>query len=195
MKKLPLFVIALFCCLQANYAQTIDLKTARYWADAGIGTYSSSSSAGFSLNLGLNFGFKNNVFRARFLTMEELNILGPSPTERFTSAGLLVGKTFSRKFFQAQVSGGLGVSTGIMRGRLISDPQTTSGGMGWPSMSLSDGRVFETKSFLALSIPVEVEMLLKPIKYAGLGMSLFGDLNLKRPLIGMSFKLALGKLR
>jgi len=34
-----------------------------------------------------------------------------------------------------------------------------------------------------------------PIKYLGVGVSLFGDLNLKRPMYGFVFKFGLGKLR
>jgi hypothetical protein len=86
-------------------------------------------------------------------------------------------------------SGGLGITGGIKRGDLLyTEPST-----GW--FNIADGRRFEKDQFISPSIPLEIDLLFKPIKFLGVGFSLFGDLNFNRPMYGVALKLGIGQLR
>jgi hypothetical protein len=101
-----------------------------------------------------------------------------------------LGKGYSRKYLQVQFSGGLGITGGIKRGDFLNKDELWLYGV-----LLFSRDICERDKFFTPSIPLQVDLLLKPIKYAGIGVTLFGDLNLVRPYCGFSIKLSLGKLR
>ncbi len=185
MKNLILFIYSI---LQAYsiYSQQPSDKTNKYWIDAGIGNYSNfHNSGGLNWNTSINFMQNRISLKIRYLNHEELNILGPSPAERFNSVGFLIGKSILAKYGHCSFVGGIGIVSGTKRGNLLYTNSTLIG----------DGRHYERNSFTSISIPLEVDLQYSPFKYVGIGTSLYCDLNLKNPMWGFLFKIALGKLR
>jgi len=190
MKRIGILIIGFICLFQVGYTQVIDLEKDKYWIDAGFGSYySTEHTDGFTWNFGVNLIFDSTLYKLRFLNQQEFDLFGPDPLEEFYSVGMMIGKGFAGKFVQIQFSGGLGITGGIKRGELL----YTEPSSGW--FDIGDPRHFERDRFISPSIPLEIDILIMPIKYLGVGVSLFGDLNLKRPMYGFVFKFGLGKLR
>lgn len=109
---------------------------------------------------------------------QEFELFGPDPMEESYSVGMMIGKGFRRKHIQIQFSGGLEIIGGIKRGKSLSENPSS----GW--FSLDDPRHYEREKFISPSIPLEINLMIIPTKYFGPGISIFGDLNLKRPMYG-----------
>jgi hypothetical protein len=190
MKQSIIFLAGLIFYTLSGYSQIIDFKNDKYWIDAGVGGYYSTDlTDGLAWNLSVNMINDSTLYKVRFLNLQEFQLFGPDPLEEFYSVGMMVGKGFSGKYIQVFFSGGLGVTGGIKRGKLI----YTEPGQGW--FDLSGPGHYEKERFILPSIPLEIDMLIKPIKNLGAGITLFGDLNWARPMYGFIFKFAIGKLR
>jgi len=188
MKKICI-VIGLAICSLNCFSQIIDLKNDKLWIDLGIGSYYAfEESDGFSDYISVNLYKDSVLYKIRFLNYDEFNLFGPSPSEEFYDIGMMIGKGFSGKYAQILFSGGLGVTGGIKRGKLL---YTEPSG----DFSIDDPRHFDSDRFITPSIPLEIDVLFKPIKYLGAGVSLFGNLNLKQPMYGFAIKFSIGKMR
>ena len=186
MKKIFIF---LYIIIQSYimYGQQPDDKNIKYWFDAGIGNYICKSSGGVNWNTSINLINKESLFfKARYLNLQEFSLEGPNPSEYFSSGGIMIGKVFLKKYGHCAFLCGIGETGGMKRGKFFYEI---------PNTIIGDGRLYEKVYFNAISIPLEIELQYKPIKYLGIGISFFGDLNLKRPMCGFLFKIGLGKLR
>jgi hypothetical protein len=186
MKKLIILVLILIQ-VHIIVGQQPHVENSKCWIDAGIGNYSNfHNSGGLNWNTSLNFMQNKISYKIRYLNNEEFNIYGPSPTEKFKSGGFLIGKSILANYGHCSFLCGIGIVSGVKRGKLLNrDPNTIIG----------DGRQYERTSFTNVSIPLEVDLQYSPFKYFGIGTSLYCDLNLKSPMCGFLFKIALGKLR
>ena len=194
MKKLFIF---LYIIIQSYimYGQQPDDKTMKYWFDAGVGSYICKSSGGVNWNTSINFINKKSLFfKARYLNLQEFSLEGPNPSEYFSSGGIMIGKVFLKKYGHCAFLCGIGETGGMKRGKFFYESSDTTNNI---IDIMGDLRVrhYEKNYFNSISIPLEVELQFKPIKYVGIGISFFGDLNLKRPMCGFLFKIGLGKLR
>jgi hypothetical protein len=186
MKKLIILVLILIQ-VQIMYGQQPLAETSKYWIDAGIGNYTNFHNfGGLNWNMSINYMQNKISYKIRYLNNEEFNIYGPSPIERFKSGGILIGKSILANYGHCSFLGGIGIVNGVKRGKLLNtDPNTIIG----------DGRQYERFGFTAISIPLEIDLQYSPFKYVGIGTSFYCDLNLKSPMCGFLFKIALGKLK
>ena len=192
MKRLYLVILGLLILSMSGYSQLIDFKNDNYWINAGTGNYySTENTFGFTNYLGVNLFVDSTFYKVRLMHYQEFNLLGAYPSEEFNSVGVLIGKGLSSKYIQVQFSIGLGIIGGVKRGDFLYNKSSSN--QGW--ISLMSQSYYSKDGFLTPSIPVEIDLLLKPIKYTGFGLSLFGNLNLIRPMYGLVFKVGLGKLR
>ena len=184
MKNKALFII-LFISI-TTCGQVIDFKNDKYWIESGIGiaqTTSSSKDADIAAEFAFNLIKGKSILKTRILAVSEFNILAGG-NESSINIGALIGKHHSTKFFKASYLAGLGITTGQERGKKIG----TTGG--WLSFNR-----YEMNNFTSISIPIEVNLVLKPMKFIGIGLTLFGDINAKRSSYGLLLKLEVGKLR
>jgi len=191
MKQLSI-LIGLFTFYLTGFSQIIDFKNDKYWVDAGFGSFITVNNISglpifpiFPPYLSVNLFNDKTFYKISFIRNEEWALLGDMPYEKYYSVGILLGKGFSRKYYQFQFSGGLGITGGIKRGDFLYNDGD------WPFST----DYYERDKFITPSIPVEIDLLLKPIKYAGIGVTLFGNLNFVRPYCGFALKLSMGKLR
>lgn len=188
MRNIVVCILVFFFSIYIGHCQVAVVKESKFWIDAGPGAYNSGHTSGFTLYLGANLVFDSTQYKLRTLLHDEFLLFGPSPSEKYYSVGALIGKGIYTRFIQIQVSAGLGVTGGITRGDLL---YTEPIGGGW--FDFSDRRRFEEKRFFTPSIPIEIDLLITPFKFVGVGFSLFGELNPKRPLYGAALKLGIGK--
>lgn len=188
MKIRFLIISGLFILFTSLNGQKTDFSNAKYWLDIGAGTFSSAEdNSGVSLNLGASFVPAKTLYKIRYLHNFEFKFGGDVPNEHYTNFGLLGGRGFSGKFTQVYFSGGMGITYGLIRGRfLYRDP---------PDSWLWKSDHFEEVRFTTFSIPLEIHFVFKPIKYAGIGTTLFADINTKRANVGIILIIGLGKLR
>ena len=189
MKRLNILIIGLFIFSINCFCQIIDIKRDKYWIDGGFGNYySTGKTDGFTRNLCVNMIIDSTIYKIRLNNYQEFQLWGIDPVEQFNSLGILIGKGYSSKYIQLYFSAGFGIIDGVKRGKLL----YTDIGQSWFSFNADH---YEKDRFSTLSIPIEVDLLLKPIKYVGVGVSFYCDLNYKRPMYGIIFKFAIGKLR
>lgn len=188
-KYFSLFLL-LFIAPLGLIAQIPDKSNKRYWIDLGVGGYvSNESTEGFSLNMGCSFYHDSSLYKIRVLLSEEFKLFGPHPNESSYELGLMKSITFGNKYLQVVFSGGLGLFGGVKRGDLL----YTEPSQGW--FTIGDRRHFEADNFIVPSIPIEADFTLKASNNIGVGLTLFGDINYKRPQIGGSVKFSFGRFR
>ena len=190
MRRLSILFV-LFTFYLTGFSQIIDFKNDKYWVDAGFGSFITVKNISgmpsfpvFPPYLSVNLFNDHTFYKISFIRNKEWALLGDKPYEVYNSVSILLGKGFSRKYYQFQFSGGLGITGGIKRGDFLYNAG------GW-----FDPDYYESDKFITPSIPLEIDLLLKPIKYAGIGVTLFGNLNFVRPYCGFAIKLSMGKLR
>ena len=191
MKKLFIITGLLIYSL-TSFSQIIDLKNDLYWLNAGAGCFGSLDEiSGVTRHLSVNLLNDSTIFKIKFSGNVEwewgLYFSGPVPEEVYYSVDFMVGRGFSIEYFHLQYSFGLGVTWGVKRGKFIRRTQQF--------LFFGPYDVYEEDKFISPSIPLEMDLLLKPIKYAGLGVSIFGNLNFFRPYYGIALNLSIGKLK
>lgn len=185
MKTKLLFVLLIILPFSNLYSQDSIPEVKKYWIDSGIGITSKIDDQSYiAMSLSLNYLQNKSLYKLRLLGITEFNIFGQS--EGAVTIGVLLGKHYSSKFVQISFLGGLGIA--------FNQELTTNvigrTGSGWFSSSL-----YETKKSTSLSIPLEIEFFFKPIKFYGIGISLFADINSRKPSFGILLKSGLGKFR
>jgi hypothetical protein len=85
----------------------------------------------------------------------------------------MTGRGFTNQYVQIYFSGGLGITQGNNR---------------FPDR-------YDKDFFIAASIPLEIDLMVIPINNLGAGVTLWGDLNVKRPMTGFIVKIGIGKFR
>tara|TARA_R110002111_G_scaffold174271_1_gene239801 strand:- start:596 stop:1150 length:555 start_codon:yes stop_codon:yes gene_type:complete len=183
--KTKLLVLLIICSFSNLYSQDSIPKIKKYWIDSGIGITTKIDDQNYlAFNMSLNYVQNKAMYKLRFLGVTEFNLFGQS--ESVVTIGALIGKHYSNKFLQISFLGGLGIA--------VNEELTTniigSTGSGWFSSSL-----YETKKSTSLSIPLEIEFFFKPIKFYGIGISLFADINSSKPSFGILLKSGFGKFR
>ena len=188
MKKLNLFIV--FAIFSFNsFSQIIDYKNDKLWIDVGLGRYYSNSDfEGFTSNISINLMKENLLYKIRNLNYTEFNVFWPTPDEKFNEVGLMIGKGFSGKFTHVLLSGGLGITEGTKRRKyLYTEPNG--------DFNIHDSRHYESDHFITPSLPIEIEVMFKPVSFIGAGVSLFGNLNFETPVYGFMCKFSIGKMR
>lgn len=160
------------------------------WFEAGSGGYvSTHESEGFCWSLSASLVREGNLYKARFIHLQELSFFGPTPFEQFISFGMMAGKGVTGDIAHLYLSGGVGIAGGSIRGDMLGISSSSRS-----FFDIWDPRQFEEEHFITPSIPVEVDFLLKFGKHFGPGITLFGDLNVKRPFCGATVNVKLGKV-
>ena len=156
------------------------------WINAGIG----AGSAG--LSSGANFSHQSGkkLISARVTYNEELNIFGPSPSERAWDFGVMYGGIAKSKYGFASISAGLGLVGGVRRGRYLDENRDDN--YGWFFIKIDQ---YEKIDFLTLGIPAEIQAFWTPFSKVGIGITLHGNLNPEKSFAGILISLQFGDLR
>jgi len=193
--KLICFVVILYAFITDVSAQDSIVNNRRYNVDIGVGTHDlvdNKYSGGITFLFGADI-FKNDIFlRLGAKINEEITLFGPNPAENYNSFDIQVGKEwllgtrdeFGINDFGFKVSSGMGITTGQIRGVFL----YSSGGFFGSS-------TYSSRSFVVPSIPINIELIFKPSKVAGIGIMFFADLNNIRPYYGFAGKLSMGRLK
>lgn len=186
--------LIIFLCLLFFHttitSQSIDRMDDRFWGEVGIGTYNSENGYDkYASEFCVKLLKGNTLYTFRAMGVWEPTLFGPNVTENFSGLGLLIGTVISDKYFHVGISGGLGYISGVMRGKLLYTEPSTG------FFDFRDLRHFEKVDFFSPSIPLQIDLLLKPLNHFGLGVTLFADINFKRTVKGITFKIGLGEFR
>jgi hypothetical protein len=177
MKKL--MMIILLVNTPVAFPQGCKNVPSLYWMDAGVG----ADNNGLSGQISANYINKNNIFKLRYIGSREF-ILFTSPSETVNDIGILFGKALIKKYVQFTASGGIGIVTGLRRGKV----SYMEGG-------LLGTTYYEKERITGVGVPIELECLFRPLKFVGFGLGAYANLNRDRTLYGLLFKIQIGKLR
>ncbi len=167
MKLITISILVLYCSLLNS--QTIEKPEKNYWLNSGIGIYCAPRSAGFTWNvMSLQQIHKTSSWKIKLMYSEELNILGPSPSEHFYEADFLLGKLTGGNSFHFSVHGGLGFIGGVTRGEPV------NGG--------DDGFFrtthYEKENIGTFCVPVEASLNTTGTENRiGMGVTVYGNIN------------------
>jgi hypothetical protein len=148
-----------------------------FWIELGFG----ADNNGISGQLSSNWSIKSRLIRFRYIGSTEIFILGSkSPRNTMNDIGILYGKSFIRKCVSYVVSGGVGIIAGKRRSNFLGS-----------NGQLFGTEYYEKKRILNIGIPIEIECKLRPSKNAGIGIGVYGNINLDRPICGLQAKIYL----
>ena len=181
--KVVLFILFLIYA-QSLYSQKSNDSTKLIFGTIGAGAFDAENSTGIAGQISLDFQKKHNQWKIRYIGGSEFNLFGPSPPESFNDIGVLYGRVANYKNIQFSISGGLGIVTGIMRGAYITTPP------GWFSSP-----EYEKRSYFTYGIPLEAEFSYNPLKFLGLGVAVFANINPESSLWGINIMWKVGKVR
>ncbi|HBS87790.1 MAG: hypothetical protein A2W91_11255 [Bacteroidetes bacterium GWF2_38_335] len=187
MKNILPFFLFLVLFQTTCLSQKFDFKKDKYWLNFGAGNYCSVySTGGIEWNADVNIVLDSTLYKIKYFQTLKFDLFGPLPHERTYNVEFMAGKGFSGKFAQVYFCAGLGIVYGIIRGKLLYvDP--------FPGF-FEDPKHYERKTFVSPSIPVEIDITLKPVMVLGITGTLYGNLNFKRPMCGVGLKIGIGNL-
>jgi hypothetical protein len=190
MKRTLLIFICLLFYHSAITSQLLEKEDDKFWGEVGVGMYNTDGGYDkYASDFCVKLLKKNTLYTFRVNGIWEPTLFNSNVTDNFSGMGLLIGTVMSDDYVQVAISGGLGYISGVMRGKLLyTDPPNGF-------FDITDGRHFEKVEFFAPSIPLQIDFLLKPSSHFGFGVSLFADLNFKRTIKGITFKIGLGEFR
>lgn len=162
-----------------------------YWVAYGFSTYVSREGAfGFGQSADIGYLRGSFAYKIHYHSNDETDLFAPLLSEKFNHLSLMFGTASYLEDAYAGVLVGVGITGGIKRGRVL----YTFIPAGWFS-SGEPVEVFEKKTFLNLSIPVEFYILAEPdrIDYVGGSISILIDINATAPTLNFTVKFSLGK--
>lgn len=177
MKTIATLVFIAFSSLNLFAQPELPEPVQKYsWLNLSIGggTNGLAAEGSFAAQAG------NGLFKTRFLYTEEFNIL--SFSKKVWDVGVMYG--FVSKPNKLVIAGtvGLGLTGGIDKGEQIP---------GQPGDWF--GPYYEKDPFLTIGIPAEVGAYLRITRGFGVGLNLYGNLNPKIPVAGISLGLQIGR--
>jgi len=160
------------------------------WVVLGVGPGAVSGSASGDGWIGGRFAVQwsngSSLWTIGTSGCSEFDIFGSrQPLEFARDYGVLYGRRYSGPAGFLSASAGLALVTGMRRGEYRG----------------SDGEWFfgtsyyDEKPFVTVGVPADVQLTLAPIKYVGLALDIFGNLNPKRSFCGAGVSLLAGRLR
>ena len=182
MKSVLFFLFLIYA--QSLYSQKSNDSTHLIFGTIGIGAFDAENSGGIDVQFSLDFQKKHNQWKIRYIGATEFYIFGPSPPETFNDIGVLYGRVANYKDIQFSISGGLGIVTGIMRGAYIT---STPGWFSFPE--------YEKRHFFTYGIPLEAQFSYNPLKFLGIGATVFANINPESSFWGINFMWKIGKVR
>ena len=182
MKKVLFILLIIYT--QSLYSQKSNDSTHLIFGTIGIGAFDAEHSGGIDAQFSLDFQKKHDQWKIRYIGASEFNLFGPSPLETFNDFGVLYGRVANYKDIQFSVSGGFGIVTGVMRGAYIT---STSGFFSFPE--------YEKRQFFTYGIPLEANFSYNPLKFLGVGLTVFANINPESSFWGINFMWKIGKVR
>ena len=157
------------------------------WLSEGAGL--STEGIGFVVSLSGTIGGRHLVSARMAGGFELVFFPSRSPAESVVDVGVLYGRTWpdGSGSGHTSIAAGLAYVEGVRRGAYIYGP-----GMG---CSFFCGSTYDERPFRTVGIPVEARISLAPLRFVGIGVGLFGNLNPVRPFVGGAVHVHLGKLR
>ena len=165
---LCLTVIFLLIVNNSNYAQPV--KQNFFWIGFGIGEGSVENFKGdMAVRLAASYQFNKNLLTVRFLQDGEF-MLGGMVLNDYS---LLYSRIFTSSAFFTS----FGVGLGLIHGE---------------EKSLFD----ENKKIkIRFGLPIETQLFWRPLRFIGLGLIGFGNINSKKSFYGYALSLQIGILR
>lgn len=152
-----------------------------FWLEGGVGLHSQTSTLALGKSTWFTISNKNTMYKFRHQYLEELFGTG-TPHEYTRSFALMIGKKKDNKIVHVGASIGLGISKGVYQGEYLYSS-------GW----FFNTQHYERKTFNVLSLPMELDVVFKPIPVLGFGFAVTSDLNPKNSSLGFLLKIGIGK--
>ena len=165
---------SLFVAEAAHAPATSYGRESRFWIGSGLGLVAISNYAGeqgifglFAGNLNATYQFGRNLVSAR--TALATVFIG----EGYYDVGLLYGRVLSEGFFFTSVGAGVAYVEGENVG-LFGDNE---------------------ELFATISLPLEVQLFVRPLRFIGVGIYGFANINREKNFVGATFSVQIGNLR
>lgn len=164
---LCLMAVLLLTFSNSVHAQSDDERF--FWVNFGIGG-GSVGEEGASVNLTANYQFRGNLLTMRITSCGEL--FGRS----LNDYGIVYGRVLTPSTFLISLGGGLGIVDGEIRYGLLS----------WREPD---------KIEMTIGLPLEAQLFWKALRFLGLGIYGFANINPEESFYGCTLSLQIGKLR
>jgi hypothetical protein len=164
--------LLLFCSsllLQHGYAQSGQENASRYWVGtgAGIGFLTHSNHTSLSGAIYASYQSGSHLFGLRSAAT------GKFFNDSFYDFGVIYGRGVHRNDFLLSLGTGASLAAGKRTGGLFDDSESV-------------GPIF--------GFPFELQLFIRPFRYAGMGVYGFANLNRKQTFCGAIFSVQIGKM-
>lgn len=162
-----------------NYRLTIG-------AGFGSGYPSQEENDGISVTAEFAIQREKNVYALGLRSVFEFDFLSTSyPNNSISSIDITYGKVLINGKFFSSISAGIGFIEGIEKGKFLS-----TDGTGWFAP-----HYYEKIRFYTIGIPITAKMFWVPLRFYGIGLELYVNINIKNTFYGIIFCHQFGKLR
>ena len=154
-------------------AQVPEQRSEALWVNAGVGR----ASVGPALGLGLSYRSGSHIASARLLGGGPFDLFGPGYGTDVAEISFMYGRAGGGALGGRSISAGVG---------LVSGEHRREGGRFSPQVEEFGPTV---------GIPIEAQFIFSPIRFLGVGVTGFANLNTEASFAGALLSLHLGKLR
>lgn len=170
-----------FLLLFSTGAQAQFQSDSLFWIDGSVGLVLHDPGL-ISNIIGANYQHDKWIYRGRYGNYTDYALMGENQFNLHEFSAM-AGKRQLNRLSHLYGSAGLGFLTGKITDQMV----TNSGG--------TTTTILIVQKISTVCIPFECEYMFIPAKFTGIGIGINGNLNLKRPLIGVQLKFSLGKVR
>ena len=146
---------------------------------SGTGTETDNWNSGLYYSIGLNVSSLNNNIKIKY-THNMPGGLFTEFSQRVYDIGILYGLKPNYEYGNVIISGGISLVSGYYYKSNFVD---------------SIGYIYDKKSITSVGIPFELQFDWNTFKKFGIGLSIFGNLNLERSFYGGGLSINIGSLR
>lgn len=181
LSKSVLLICFLLVALTNLHAQQKDssdyfFRNSSAWLNLGLG----KSYFGPTLNFGVSYAYKNNIFSIRYLKADEFKFSAggsnfDNPSLGLKELGFLYGLSYRNGLAFLSASAGIAYVEGTDRGKEITSKN------------------FEPVNISTVGLPFELDCRMEFTNYIGLGFSFYGDINSEKNYYGGMIKIIFGK--
>lgn len=185
MKKIAYLLLLLFIFSTKTQAQqVINTENLGFFMEGGYGAFNQRSEIVYGKALWLTFSNKNKLFKFRYQHLDRFE--GESTKLQFSqysdNYALMIGNKSGNKYIHVGASVGLGITNGVYQGA-VSMKNTWFG---------TTSTTYKKDEFTMISLPLELDVVVKPFPGLGLGFALTGDINKEKTNFGALMKVGLG---
>ncbi|MGD9706750.1 MAG: hypothetical protein AB7V07_03665 [Candidatus Delongbacteria bacterium] len=176
MKYSLMFLIFTASCLNAFSLMGERSDDRFIWVGGGVGTMDTADGGLLDINASINYSKNDRIFKLRGIHANEMVLFGPRPNDEVWELGLLYGIRSTQGKASVSFLAGISYTGGIYKGDPI------------------ENNYYEELTFETVGIPLEAQFDVNLLKYIGLSIMFYANINPDKIYGGVNLAILIGYL-